>query len=139
MRIFALQHVRDAAAEFDYFEPALDVAFRIRDHFAMFGRERVCQFVHVLFDERLEVEHDARATLRIGRGPAGLRLKRGGDGAVEIGLRAERHRRLDLARIGVEHIPRTTAAPALMASDVMVDNTHNFSCERATPGGLACN
>jgi hypothetical protein len=37
LRIFALQHMRDAAAEFDHFKPALDVALAVGDHLAVLG------------------------------------------------------------------------------------------------------
>src|SRR3546814_3553659 len=46
LRIFALQHMRDAAAEFDDVEPALDVAARVGDEIGRAScRERGCQYV----------------------------------------------------------------------------------------------
>ena len=126
--IFALQNVRDAAAEFDDFEPALHVALRIGDHLAMFGREHVRQFVHVRLDQAFEIEHHARAPLRIGRGPAGLRLQRRGDRDIQIGTRPQRHLRLDRPGVGIEDVGLTpvrhAAAAACMADDMMVDDAH---------------
>ena len=111
--VFALQHVRDAAAEFDDLQPALDVALAVGDHLAVLARaEQVRQLVHIRLDQRLEVEHDARPALRVGRRPAGLRRLRRGHRAVEVGLRAQRHRRLHLAGIRIVHVAAATAASA---------------------------
>src|SRR3546814_8993497 len=66
--IFALQQMGDAAGEFDDFQAALDVALRVGQHLAMFGGEQQGQFVHILFDQLLEAEHDAGAALGVGRG-----------------------------------------------------------------------
>ena len=49
----------------------------------MFGRQHFGELVHIGFDEALELEHHARAALRIDRGPRGLRRLRGGDRLVE--------------------------------------------------------
>ena len=62
--VFALEQMRDAAGEFDDFEAALDVALGIGDDLAVLGRQQLRQLVHVLFDQRLELEHDAGAALR---------------------------------------------------------------------------
>src|SRR3546814_3194794 len=67
--VFAFQRMRDAAGEFDDFEPALDVAPGVGDDLAVFGRQQVRQLVHVLFDQHLEVEHHPRTPLRIDCGP----------------------------------------------------------------------
>jgi len=75
--------VRDAAAEFDGFQPALDVALRIGNHLAVLGREQVRQLVDVRFDQPLELEHHAGAALRVDRSPRGLRGLRGGNGALQ--------------------------------------------------------
>jgi hypothetical protein len=133
LRVLALENVRDAAAELDHLEPALDIALRVRDHLAVLGRQQPREFVHVRFDQPLELEHHARTALRVGRRPARLRLVRGGDRSVEIGLRAERHTRLDLAAIGIEHVAAAAAAGGRStrgaACDQMLDgaNGHGAS------------
>ncbi len=76
LSVLALEHMRDAAGEFDDFKPALNIALRIRDHLAMFGAEQMGEFVHMLFDQRLKREHDARTPLWVGRGPCGLGCQR---------------------------------------------------------------
>jgi len=45
LRVFALQHVRDAAAELDHFQPALDIALGIGNDLAVFGREQPRELV----------------------------------------------------------------------------------------------
>src|SRR3546814_1222655 len=74
--------MRRGAGEFDDVEPALDVAARVGDHLAMLGRQHLRELVHMGFDEALEFEHHARAALRVGRGPRGLR---------RLGGRSEEH------------------------------------------------
>ena len=121
--IFALEHVRDAAAEFDDFEPALDVALGVGDDLAMLARQQVRELVDIGFDQRLEVEHHARAALRVGRGPGGLRgLGRGNDAVEQRGL-AERDLRLHAAAVGIEHVALAGAA-AGSADDVMINLSH---------------
>ena len=102
--IFALEHMRNAAAEFDHVEPALHITARIRDYLAMLGTEHFGEVFHVRFDQFLELEEDARTALRIGRGPFGLRGMRRGHGLVEQRGIAQRHLRLHAAVIGIEHI-----------------------------------
>ena len=109
-RIFALERMRDAAGEFDHFEPALDVALRVGDDLAVLARQDVRELVHVGFDQRLVIEHDARAALRVGRGPGRLGGARGVHRALEVGGRAEADMGLDLALVGVEHVALPLAA-----------------------------
>src|SRR3546814_14988866 len=45
--IFALQHMRDAAAEFDDVEPALHVAARVGDDLAMLACQQFGEFVQI--------------------------------------------------------------------------------------------
>ena len=75
----ALQHVRDAAAEFDHLQPALNVATAVGQHLAMFGTEHAGQFIHAGFDQFLEPEHHPGAALRVGGGPGRLRSAGGSD------------------------------------------------------------
>jgi hypothetical protein len=78
--------MRDAAGELDHLEAALDIALRVRHDLAVLGREHVGQLVHVLFDERLEVEHHAGALLRVLRGPFREGLERRLDGRAHFRL-----------------------------------------------------
>ena len=129
LRIFTLQHMRDAAAEFDDFEAALDIALRVGDDLAMLARQHVREAVHVGFDEALEFEHHARAPLRVGGSPGGLCLFRCGDRAFEERRVAERDLRLHAAAVGVEDVALARAA-AGAADYVMVDLSHvRFSHE----------
>src|SRR5258706_6205104 len=83
------------------------------------------QLVHVLLDQRLEVEHHPRPALRVGCGPAGLRLLRGSDRSIEIGLGTEADLSLDLAGIGIEHLTGARSTAARIAGDQMIDDTHD--------------
>ena len=69
------------------------------------------------FDQLLEVEHDAGAALRVGRGPGGLRGIGGVDRLLQVGGGAEADPGLDLALVGVEDVafagPRGIAAPSM--------------------------
>ena len=73
------------------------------------------------FDQLLEFEHHARAALRVGRGPAGLRGEGGVDRLLQIGGGAEADMSLDLALIGVEHIALPLARSEGGSADEMVD------------------
>ena len=63
--------MRDAAGEFDHFHAARQFAQRIRVHFAVLADDKLGQLVAVLFQQRLEIEHDARAAQRRGARPVG--------------------------------------------------------------------
>ena len=66
------------------------------------SREVVVFLLHQLE----ELEHHARAALRIGRGPGRLRGLGIGDGLLDLGLAGERDLGLHLAGIGIEHVAR---------------------------------
>src|SRR3546814_18388063 len=99
----------DAAGEFDDFQAALDVALRVGQHLAMFGGEQQGQFVHILFDQFLEAEHDAGAALGVGRGPFGLGGKGGVDRLLKMGGGGEFQLGLDRAGGGVEDVGQAGA------------------------------
>ena len=76
--VFALQQMRDAAGELDHLEPALDVALGVGEGLAVLGRQEPREIVVLGLDQLEELEHHARAALRIGGGPAregGLRVR----------------------------------------------------------------
>jgi len=120
----------DAAAEFDDFQTALNVALRIRDHLAMFGAEQVRQFVHIGFDQRLEIEHNAGAALRVDGGPGGLRLLGGRDGKVEQRSVAQRDTGLNPAIIGIEHVAVARGLCIVGEGELVRNLTHGEASSR---------
>ncbi|MNJ25379.1 hypothetical protein D3C77_198230 [compost metagenome] len=109
--VFALGGVRDAAGELDHFQTALDVALGVGDDLAVFAGQQFGQFVHVRLDQALELEHDAGAALRVGRGPA----LEGGLGGLDCAVQFRRRRQLDaglnLAGVGVEDVAEAVRRP----------------------------
>ncbi len=124
-RIFALERLRDAAGELDHLEPALDVALGVGDDLAVLGRQDLRELIHVALDQFLELEHDAGAALRVGRGPFRLGGAGGVHRALEVGGAAEADAGLDLALVGVEHVARTLSGRIAFAGDEMVDVTQH--------------
>ena len=108
LRKLTLDQVRDAAGEFDDFEAALDIALRVGDHLAVFGRQQLGEAFEVALDERLESEQHARAALRVGRRPRRLRGGGVGDGGIEFGSRRKLDARLHAARVGIEDVAEAT-------------------------------
>ena len=90
-------------------------------HLAVLGGEQVGEFVHVLFDQVAELEHDARAALRVGRRPGGLCVLRRIDRLLEIGSCAEADIGLHLALVGIEHLALTLAGSEGGTADEMID------------------
>ena len=82
--MLALQQMRNAACEFDHFHAAGDFAFRIRQHFAVFGGDDRGEIACVAFQEFLELEHHPRAIERRGVGPCGECGGCGIDGGVDV-------------------------------------------------------
>ena len=125
---FALEKVRNAAGEFDHLEAALDVALGVRERLAVLGGKEPRQAVEFLLRQVEELEQDARAPLRVGRGPADLRRFRHRDGVLGLGMLGERHLGLHLAGIGIEHVAETTRCPLdLFPADEVTDLTHGRS------------
>jgi len=94
--VLALQHLRRADAELDHFEAALDVALGVGNGLAVLARQEVGERVVVARGEFEELHHHARAALRVGGGPGGLRGLGVLDGGAHLGRRwpAARARRL---------------------------------------------
>ena len=124
MGVFTLEHMRDAAAEFDDFKTALDIALRIGEHFAVLGRQDACQIVDLGLHKLLELEHHPGAALRVGRRPGGLCLAGGGDGLFERRRIAQANLRLHLARIGIENVAAASARGDRLAGDEVINDTH---------------
>jgi hypothetical protein len=78
-----------------------------------------------LLHQLQEFEHHARAALRVGGGPAGLRGLGIRDRLLDLGALGERDAGLHLARIGIKHV--ALAAGSVLdglAADEMPDLTH---------------
>src|SRR3546814_4537048 len=84
--VLALEQVRDAAGELDHFQPALQVAARIRQHLAVLAGQQPRQHVHVALEQALELEQHPRAPLRVDLRPRPLAFDRACDRA-----RSEEH------------------------------------------------
>ena len=86
----ALQEMRDAAAEIDHLDAALDLADGIGVGLAVLGRDRRGDAVGVGVEQLLEAEHEAGALERRRVGPGGQRQLGRGDRGVELGRRRQR-------------------------------------------------
>ena len=141
--------MRNAAGEFDDIKAALHIAAGIRHHLAMLGRQQFRQFVHMLLDQRLEIEQHPGAALRVDQRPVRLRLFGGGDGRFQFGGAAKGDFRLHHAGIGVEHLAKARWRRQLRsASNQVSDRPHRLSPienrrrgapEHATPPCVSAN
>ena len=60
--------MKEVGKVLDRSQPVLDVALGVGDDLAVFGRQHMVEFVHMVLDQFLEAEHDPRSTLgRAGR------------------------------------------------------------------------
>ena len=126
--VFTLQRLRDAAGVFDDVEAALHVALGVGDDLAMFRGEQFGQFVHARLDQALELEHDAGAALRVHRLPVLEGDQRRLHRRTDLGLGGQGHAGLDLAGVGVEHVPEPSGfALDQLAVDEVTDIAHAAS------------
>ena len=137
VRMLALEELRDAAGEFDDFQPALYLAQRIGQCLAVLGGEQLGDVGRVLVDQIAELEHDAGAALRRGRAPVGKGGAGGSHGAVDVGAGSQRNLPCDFTLSRVEYIATTGAAAGIgLALDPVADEVggvnvlkaHGFSC-----------
>ena len=120
--------MRDTTGELHHFEPALDVAARVGDGLAMFRGEQLGEAVVVLLRKLQELEQHARASLRIGGGPAKLRSLGVGDGLLDFRFCGESHLGLHLAGIGIKHVAEAPrGALHVLAADEVADVAHSPS------------
>ena len=116
----------NTAGKFDDLQTALNVALGVRNHFAVFRRQKFRELVHICFQQFLEPEHDARAPLRVCGGPFGLGGQRSLHGFVKVSRRAHANLRLHLPCAGVENIAGARVASGLVrAGNKMVNLSHN--------------
>ncbi len=123
-----LQHMRQPAAEFDHFQPALDIALGVGDDLAVFAGEQFGQRLHIALDQALEFEHHPRAALGVHRGPGGLCGLRGGHCALQRIGPAQHDFGLLTAVVGIHH--RALAGGGQTGSatvDEMVDHAHEMA------------
>jgi len=81
--------------------------------------------IHVLFDQLLETEHDARADQRRRGRPFRKGFGRDLHGRVDLRLARQGDLGLDLAGRRIEHIAETAAiAGDFLAADKMIDRAH---------------
>ncbi len=83
---FTLQHLWGADAEFDHFQPTLNIALGIGNRLAVFFREQSGEAVIFGVDEFEEAHHHAGAALRIGGCPCWLRFFGVFNGGANFGL-----------------------------------------------------
>ena len=117
--------MRNAAGKLHHFEPALNVAARVRNGLAVLGREQFGEAVVFLLHEFEKLEHHAGAPLGIGRRPARLRRLGIGDGVLDFGVLGESDLGLHLAGVGIENVAEPAGGPFDgFAADEMADLTH---------------
>ena len=103
----ALQHLGGPDAIFDHFQPALNVAFGIRNGLTMLAAQGLGQLVHVLVDQADHGHHHPAALLRVGGGPGDLCGGGIGHGGIQLCLAGQRYLRLHFTRCGVIDIGET--------------------------------
>src|SRR5262245_59646707 len=117
--------MRNAARKFHDFDAPLNIAAGVRNCLSMLGRKQFGQAVELLVNQLEKLEHDACATLWIGRCPAGLCCLSVGDGVFDLGVLGQRDPGLDFAGIGIEDVAETTGCPINdLATNEMADFTH---------------
>ena len=116
--------MRQAAAEFDDFKPTLDITFRIVDDLAMLGAQHLRQLDHMLFDQRLEIEHNPRPPLRIRHRPRCLCRLSSGNRLLQHRRVTQNHARLNAPIIWV-HDVAMTHGNRRFAYDNVIDLTHD--------------
>src|SRR4029453_14117300 len=117
--------MRNAAREFHDFNASLDIAAGVRNRLSMFRRKQFRQAVELLLNQLEKLEHNAGATLWIGRCPTGLSCLGVRDGVLDLGGLGERDRGRDSAGFGKEDVAETTGCSLDdLATDEMADFTH---------------
>src|SRR5262245_7448709 len=115
----------NAAREFHDFNATLDIAAGVRNRLSMFRRKQFRQAVEFLLNQLEKLEHNAGATLWIGRCPTGLSSLSVRDGVLDLGVLGERDPGLDLADIGIEDVAETPGCSLDdLATNEMADFTH---------------
>ena len=127
LAIFAFHNMRDAAAKFDDFQPALNVALAVRNDLAMFGRQHVREIVHVGFNQAFKFKHHACTALRVGRRPRRLRSQCCLHRAFQHSGIAQCNAGLNAAIVWIHYVAKTRCAGARATANEMIDLTHSSS------------
>ncbi len=132
----ALDEVGNAARELGDLEAALDVAARIGERFAVLAGEELGELVELPLHELEKLEQDARAPLRVGRGPGRLGGLRHRDRALDFRSVRKVDLGLHLAGVRIEDLAGAAGcARDLLPADEMPDQTHRRL--RCTPSSCA--
>jgi hypothetical protein len=126
--VLALEQVRDADGELHHFQPALNVALRVRHGLAVLAGEQFREGVVFLVGEFEELHQHAGALLRVLCRPAALR----GPGVLhrlaQFLAARQRHARLHFTRGRIVDVRETPAAPGhAAAADEMSDVVHDVA------------
>ena len=137
-RIFALHQMRRAEREFADLEAPLDIASCVGNGLAVFAGEELREVVVVPMQKIDELHHDARAALRIGGGPVGLRGQRVFDRRAQLSLRRQRHLRADFAGHRLVDVGEAArcAFDAPAADEMSVSRHDGFLARRSRPDAL---
>src|SRR5271165_7527339 len=127
----------DAADKLHHVQAALQLAVGVVQQFAVFGGHQVYEFLPVLFDQCLELEHHPGPALGVDRGPGGLRRLGDRDSlrqdcavtVLQTGLHLPGARIVDRAGDGAR-------ARNALAVDEMADRSHGISL--LTVDALTC-
>src|SRR5258708_33145365 len=110
----------DAGGKFDDLDTAGDLAVRVGKDLAVVFRNDPGEVVVVARQELKELEEDARAAQRWGRGPAGKRLGGGLHGGIDLGAGGEGDPAHLLAGRGIEQgAPAAALAGAALAVEIL--------------------
>ena len=90
-RVFALLQVRNAAGKLHHLQAARQFAHRVGEDLAVLFADEAGQAIHVLFQQRLEAEHHARALKRSMTRPRRKRMLRGGNRLLRFLCRTHHH------------------------------------------------
>src|SRR5215208_4148305 len=130
----------NAAGEFHDFDPALDIAERIRDRFAVLHRQHMGERLALLADEVQELHHHARTDLRVLRCPSRLRRLGRSHRRAHLVPACERHFGLHLARIRIEHVTEPAARSGNpLAVDEMAYFFHGCTASSGSTAGAPYN
>ncbi len=122
LRVRALEERREPAHELDHLEPALHLAERVGQDFAVLGREQAREILAVLDEEVVDLEEEIGALRERPRAPVGGGGLRGGDRAVDLLDARERDLAGLLAGRGVVDRARSPRCPLHdLAADPVAD------------------
>ena len=121
-RVLAFDQMRNAAGEFDHFQTPRQFALGIGEHLAVLMGDCQCDFIGMVFEQLLELEHDPCPRQRRGCRPGRKGLLCRGDGGFDIAFIRQRDPAGDRAAGRIEHFGAAgTVAENGIAVDEMGD------------------